>query len=625
MQSRSLSLAVAAALALPALASGGIAHAAAAAQSATDLDGVVVTATRTAIDVDAALAPVEVIDRAEIERSQARSLPDLLGGRAGVSMSSQGGDGKLTTLFLRGSESDHVVVLVDGIRIGSATSGLVSLQNLPLALVERVEIVRGPRSSLYGSEAIGGVIQIFTRRDGDAGYAPRAHVGGGSHGAHEFGVGFGGRGARSWFGADYEFRRTEGFNSCDVATPDPFAGGCFISAPEPDLDGYIQNALALRAGIDLDDAWQLSAVALRSEGENDFDGDFTNRSETVQQVVGGSVRWRPSDAMQLKLTAGRNVDASEQFKDGANLGYFDTDRDSATLQGDFGFGGQQLLSAGIDWLRDRVAGSTTYDESERGNRAAFAQYQGRFGAQSLQASVRRDDNEQFGGHTTGSAAWGVEFADRWRLSAGYGTAFKAPTFNELYYPFFGNPNLRPEQSESAELGLAWRGRHLDVRLDAFQTEVEDLITFDAAINLPNNIDRARMRGAELGLDTGFAQWQVAASISYLDTESLTGFNAGMELPRRAGHSARLELDRAFGDFRLGITGIAEGSRFDDVANTRRLPGYATVDLRAEYALTDAFTLQGRLANVLDRDYETTSFYNEPGREWFVTLRWVPAQ
>src|SRR5690606_23049972 len=145
-----------------------------------------------------------------------------------------------------------------------------------------------------------------------------------------------------------------------------------------------------------------------------------------------------------------------------------------------------------------------------------------FGAQSLQASVRRDDNEQFGGHTTGAAAWGLDFADGWRLSAGYGTAFKAPTFNALYYPFFGNAELRPEASETTELGLGWSGERLSVRLDAFQTTVHDLIAFDAAIGLPNVIDRARMRGAVLGIDAVLAPWQVAASVSFPATESLTG-------------------------------------------------------------------------------------------------------
>jgi len=615
-------LATAVALVLPVLSLPATVRAEAAAQ-ATELDEVVVTATRTALDVDTVLAPVEVIDREAIERSQARSLPDLLAGRAGVSLANQGGTGKLTTLFLRGAESDHIVVLVDGIRVGSPTSGLVSLQNMPLALIERVEIVRGPRSSLYGSEAIGGVIQIFTRRDA-AGWSPRLHVGGGSHGAHDFGVGIAGREGRAWFGADYAFQRTEGFNACDVAEPTPFSAGCFISEPEPDLDGYIQNALSLRAGLDLDDAWQVSAQALRSEGENDFDGDYSNRSETLQQVVGGSVRWRPSDAMQLKLTAGRNVDASDQFNDGAYIGYFDTDRDSASLQGDFGFGRQQLLSVGLDWLRDRVDGDTVYVEDERDNRAAFAQYQAHFGAHALQASVRRDDNEQFGGHTTGSVAWGLDFTGGWRLSAGWGTAFKAPTFNELYFPFYGNPDLRPEESQTAELGLGWSNERIDIQLDAFETKVDDLIAFDAAIGLPNNIERARMRGAELGIDTDIAHWQLAASVSWLDTENRS-FDTDLELPRRARHGARVELDRAFGDFRLGLTGVAEGPRYDDVANTMRLPGYATLDLRAEVALTDALTLQGRVANVFDRDYETVAFYNQPGREWFVTLRWAPAE
>ena len=177
------------------------------------LDAVVVTATRTAVTVDASLAPVEVIDADAIRRSQAASLGDLLRGRAGIAVSNQGGEGKLSTLFVRGAESDHVLVLVDGVRIGSATSGLASFQDLPIALIDRIEIVRGPRSSLYGSDAIGGVIQIFTRRDRGA-PSLRFHAGAGSHGRREGGVGFGGGSARGWFGFDSGLVRTDGIDAC---------------------------------------------------------------------------------------------------------------------------------------------------------------------------------------------------------------------------------------------------------------------------------------------------------------------------------------------------------------------------------------------------------------------------
>ena len=615
MQFRIISFAVACALASPTLALAQTTG------TATDLDEIVVTATRTALSADAALAPVEVIDRAEIERSQARSLHDLLRGRAGISLSNQGGAGKLTTLFLRGSESDHVLVLIDGVPVGSATSGLVSFQDLPIDLIDRIEIVRGPRSSLYGSEAIGGVIQIFTRRDA-RGTTPRVHVGAGSNGLREFGAGFGARGERGWFGADYSYRHTDGINACDVATPSPWAG-CFIAEPQPDRDGYENVALSVRGGIDFDPAWSLQTHALRAEGENDFDGDFVNRSETLQQVVGATLRWQASDAIALQLTAGRNRDASDNFLDGVFNGYFATDRDSATLQGDFTLTPGQLLTLGVDWLRDRADSDTPYDETTRGNRAAFAQYQATLGSHALQASVRRDDNDQFGRHPTGAAAWGVDFAGQWRVTAGYGTAFKAPTFNELYYPFFGNPALRPESSQSWEAGLRHRGSRFNTRLDGFHTEVDDLITFDAAIFLPNNIQRARMRGAELGIDGELLRWQVAASASYLDTENRSGFHAGNELPRRARSSARLELDRRFGALGVGLTGVAEGARFDDVANSRRLPGHATLDLRAQYLFAPAWTLQARLANVFDRDYETAAFFNQPGREWFLTVRYAP--
>lgn len=615
MKLSTLSLAVAGALMLPA---------AAFAQSTDDpkrLDEVVVTATRTAVSADGALAPVEVIDRAAIERSQARSLPDLLRGRAGISQSNQGGPGKLTTLFLRGSESDHVLVLVDGVRIGSSTSGLASFQDLPIEMIDRIEIVRGPRSSLYGSEAIGGVIQIFTRRDREGG-APRLQVGGGSHNLFEASAGFTGRNGRAWFGADASHRRTDGINACDMATPSPFAG-CFIMAEQPDHDGYENDALSLRGGIDINDAWKIDAHALRSEGRSDFDGDYVNRSETVQQVVGGNVHWAPADALKLKLTAGRNVDASDNFTNGAFNGYFSTDRDSASLQGDIAIGTGRLLTLGVDWLRDRVDSDTTFDRTTRGNRAAFAQYQATSGTQSWQASLRRDDNDQFGRHTTGAAAWGTQLGERWRVTAGYGTAFKAPTFNELYYPYFGNPALRPEESASWELGLRHDGASLDWRIDAFTTRVDDLITYDAAIFLPNNIDRARMRGAELGVDGQLMAWNFAASVSYLATENRTGFNAGNELPRRARNSARIDVDRTFGSLALGATAVAEGARFDDVANSRRLPGYATLDLRAEFDLTADWTLQARLANLFDRDYETAAFFNQPGREWFFGVRYAP--
>ena len=620
MPFRPLALATACALALPGLVHAQSTGTSAPTGRATELDEIIVTATRTATTTDAALAAVEVIDRAAIERSQARSLPDLLRGRAGISLANQGGAGKLTTLFLRGSESDHVLVLVDGVRIGSSTSGLAAFQDLPIEMIDRVEIVRGPRSSLYGSDAIGGVIQIFTRRD-QHGFTPRLHAGGGSNGLHEFGLGFGGRGSRSWFGGDYSYRKTDGINACRGIGA-PVYAGCFTT--QPDRDGYRSDALSLRGGVQWGDAWVLDGHALRNEGHNEFDGDYVNEADTIQQVVGAALAWTPAAGTAIKLSAGRNRDASDNLKDGAFIGYFDTDRDSATLQGDFTVAPGQLLTLGLDWLRDSVDSNTRFAQIQRDNRAAFGSYQAALGAQSLQASVRHDDNEQFGDHTTGNAAWGIGFGESWRVTAGYGTAFKAPSFNELYFPFFGNPDLRPEQSATSELGLAWQRAASSIRLDAYDTRVDDLIAYDSALRLPNNIQRARLRGAELTAHTTVAQWALQASASVVDAVNSDAPNAGKQLPRRARHSARLDLDRGFGAWRLGLTGVGEGERFDDLANRRRLGSYATLDLRAEYSLTPSVTVQARLANVLDRKYETSAFYNQPGREWFVTVRYAPA-
>ena len=590
---------------------------------ADDLDEVIVTATRTAVTTDASLAAVEVIDREAIQRSQATSLTELLRGRAGINISNQGGAGKLTSLFLRGAESDHVLVLVDGVRVGSATSGQAAFQDLPVAMIDRIEIVRGPRSSLYGSDAIGGVIQIFTRRDkGPAQF--RFHIGAGSHGYREGTLGVGGSSERGWFGIDAGLQSTDGIDACRGAGSPIFAG-CFVSG-QTDRDGYENHAFSARGGVNIGDSVTLEAHALHASGHNEYDGSFVDNSDIVQQVVGAQLRWKASERFDLRFNAGSNKDESDNFIGSTSRGSFATRRDNASVQADIAFADAQLLTLGADWLRDRLDTTTKYVETRRTNRAAFVQYQGRFGPHDLQLALRNDDNDQFGNETTGTAAWGLSFADAWRVTASYGTAFKAPTFNELYFPGFGNPALRPESSKTVEAGIAWRGERTSVHLDAFSTDVDDLIAFDIAIFLPNNIQHARLRGAELRVDSSLFGWNIGASASWLDTEDRSNSpNRGNELARRASETARLELDRSFGKFRLGFTGVAEGRRYDDLANTRELGGFATLDVRGEYAFAADWTLQARVANVFDRAYETAAFYNQPGREFFVTLRFSPSR
>ena len=594
-----------------------------------DLDQVVVTGTRTAVTVDDSLAAVEVIDRAQIERSQAHSLPDLLRGRAGVSVGNQGGLGKQTSVFLRGGESNHVLVLVDGVRIGNANFDLAAFQDLPLDMVERIEIVRGPRSSLYGSDAIGGVIQVFTRRD-RGGYAPRFHVGAGSHGLREIGGGFGGGGERGWFGIDLGHQSSDGIDACGGSST--LFRGCF--AEEPDVDGYENDALSLRGGFAVDDRVDAQAFALRARGRNEFDSysdaffQSPNVSDTLQQVIGGKLHYRPMANLDLQLSVGRNDDESEDSRAGtAAYGYFHSTRDIASLQGDVGIAEGQLLTLGMDWMRDYVSSDVAYTTTHRRNRAAFVQYQGSFGRHDVQVSGRHDDNDQFGEHTTGSIAYGIALPHGLRATASAGTAFKAPTFADLYYPpFFGmataNPDLRPETSTSYEVGIAQKRDHWHWAANAYQTEIEDLITLDAFF-VPHNLNKARITGGELVAGAEIAGWAIDGSLSYVESRDASGENRDKLLPRRPRTGARIDVDRSFGDVSVGLSWIASGPRFDDAANRYRLDGYATLDLRVAYAFSPAWSLQARASNLADREYQTVEFFNQPGREFSVMLRYAP--
>jgi vitamin B12 transporter len=283
------------------------------------------------------------------------------------------------------------------------------------------------------------------------------------------------------------------------------------------------------------------------------------------------------------------------------------------------------VSLGVDHGRDEVTGSEDFDVDSRDNTGVFAQYTGHAGKLRVEASLRSDDNEQFGTHTTG----GVGLA--WPLGAGieviaqYGTGFKAPTFNELYYPFFGNPLLEPEQSRSTELALQRRVGVLEWRVSAFETRVKDLVGFDSNF-MPANIDRARIRGVESRADLRLGGWRSSAALTLLDpVNESAGSSAGNVLPRRVRAGGHVDIERAFTDSTFGARLLAEGARFDNAANTRRVGGHTTVDLRGEYRLNADWRVQARISNLFDRDYETVAFYPQPGRAAYMTLRFSPAR
>jgi vitamin B12 transporter len=587
-------------------------------------DAVIVTATRTSQTIDDTLAPVTVITREDIVRLQAQSVEDVLRGTAGVSIGNSGGAGKLTSLFLRGMNSGHVLVLVDGIKVGSATAGTTPFEHVPLELVERIEVVRGPRSSLYGSEAIGGVVQIFTRRE-KKGINPSFSVSAGSDNTSKASTGLAVGGESGWLNANVSYAYTNGFNACSGKAPTPpfFLDGAGCFANEPDKDAYRNHAGSLSGGWRFANGAEISANYLRSEGTVEYDGSLQNESDVAQEVLGTRLRFEANRHWTLSLSAGRSKDESDNYMDGFFVSDFDTTRDSLSWQNDFSLTAGQMLSLGVDWIEDSVDSTVPYDVDSRDNTGVFAQYQAAFGQHDLQLAARYDDNEQFGGHDTGSAAWGYALSDTLRAYISYGTAFKAPTFNDLYFPGFSNPDLDPERSRSVELGLTGKYDQGSWSLNAFETRITDLIGFDTVFNIVN-IDEARIRGLEVTWDGRLQQWLFSLNLTLLDPENRSnGSNRGNGLPRRAEESLRLDVDREFGAFRAGATVQAAGRRFDDAANTARLGGYGVVDLRAEYRLSKGWLAQARVANLFDNEYETVDYFNQPGRTVLFTLRFEP--
>jgi vitamin B12 transporter len=584
---------------------------------------VVITATRTPEPAEQTLAAVTVIDSREIARRQALSLQELFQGEAGIQINNNGGLGKVSSVYLRGTEAEEVLVLVDGIRMGSVSLGTTAFQYVPVEQIDHIEIVRGPRSSMYGSEAIGGVIQIFTRRPAD-GFRSEASAASGSHSTQSYTGAAAGKADRLGYSVSAGYLDSNGYPNCR-GIPYPTGGGCYVSDPTP--DGYHNASGSARLKYDLTDEADVEASVLRAQGGTRYAGLASNHEDFIQQAASVGGHWSPVAALKLTLLAGQSRDdATESLNLAITPGTrFDTTRASASVQADWQLAARQLLSLGSDYLRDQLSSDTPFPVTSRRIVGVFGIYQGALGREQWSVSARHDRNQQFGERSTGSLAWGYGFDGGLKLMASYGSAFRAPSFDDLYFPGFGNPALRPETSRTGEVGIDQRLAASVWSLHAFETRVHDLIGFDANF-VAANTDEARIRGVEAQGAGTLGAWHATLTAGWLDPRNRTRGSPNYDnlLPGRARATAHLELAHETRQLRIAGRVNVAGPRFNDLANTAPLGGYGTVDLLAEWRPTQHWSVQGKAANLTDRRYELTLYYPQDRRNYLLTIRYTAA-
>ena len=582
------------------------------AQMAAALPETVVTATRVATRADQLTSEVVVIDREAIERSMGRTLPEVLARDASVQISANGGRGKTTGVFIRGTESRHTILLIDGVRYGSATAGIPVWENIPLDMIERIEVLKGPASALYGPDAAGGVVQIFTRR-GTQGVAPYAAVTLGTDNFRELGAGLRGGQDQVSYALGVSHVRDGGFSATNPTVP--------FGNYHPDRDGIRQKSANASVDWQLNSDWKLSAGAVYADGTNYFDDGpgVDTHSDVRTTVLRAGVEGRITPAWTTRLNYSQGTDRynARVSADPWNLpGLFENQQDQWTWQNDVKTPVGTVV-VGAETLLQKVNSSTAYTVTERRINGVFAGLNGTSGGHSWQLNARRDDNSQFGGSSTGHAGYGYQFNQHWRAHASYGTSFVAPSFNQLYWPVYGNVLLQPEEGKNLEFGVDWTQGSHHVKLIRFDNKIRGFITSGKA---PVNLPRARIEGWTLGYDGSFDALTLRAAVDALDPRNeLTG----KLLPRRSKSQVTLGADYAVGPWSFGGSLLKMGRRYDDTANAIPLAGYTTVDLQASYALARDWNVQAKINNVGDRAYETAQGYNQPGRQFFVTLRYTP--
>jgi vitamin B12 transporter len=579
-------------------------------------DPIVVTATRTPQPVSQAIGDITVISARDIAEAGQTTLLELLQEQPGVEITQYGGAGAAADIRIRGGNPGHTLVLIDGLRVGSATSGTTPLENIALDQIDHIEILRGPASSLYGADAVTGVVQIFTRQS--AGGAPKlsARAGGGSAGLAQGNADYSGQLGATRFSLGAGASRTNnGFSS---ARP-----GTFGYNPDDDGDEKYSAHLSLEHA--LSDEQRIGIRGLYNRDRVEYDAGTSN-DYAINSVNNLSAWWqgRLAANWHSHLQIGQGQNHTNNFSLGSSTGTFNTDQTQYQWQNDLNLP-LGNVSASLERLEQKVdASQTAFSQTHRTVNAAQLGYQLQLGRHALQASVRHDDYSDFGGQTTGMLGYGFDFTSAWRATASVGTAFKAPTFNDLYYPlsfgYQGNPNLKPEKARNAELSLRYQDGVNQFSATAYRNRVRDLIAyvFTLPVSSVQNVDRAALDGVTLAAHTELAGVRIQANY---DWQNAVDEATQKTLPYRARHYGTLDVSKALGKWELGAAVVAADKRFTDVSNVSALKGYARLDLRANYRLDTEWRVLARINNALDADYSLRDGYNTPGINGFLGVEY----
>jgi vitamin B12 transporter len=590
-------------------------------QTGATLPVVQVTSTRMPQAASDVLTDNIVINAEQIAASGQISLVDLLQQQRGIEISRNGGPGTSASVFMRGASNAQNVVLIDGVRVGSSTFGGASWSALPLSQIERIEIVYGPLSTMYGADAIGGVVQIFTKK-GEQAPTFSAGAGLGSYGTRSLEAGLGGS-----TGGEHALRY-----SLNVAREQ--ADGFSATKPgnfsfNPDKDGYARQSASGQLAMDLARGHELGLTFLHSRLDADYDnGPSAIDDRTISRAGAYSLysrnRLLPNWTSLLQLS--RGVDKSKTLSEfGTDIA--NTRQDALTWQNDITLGtdlAQVLLERRIEHIDSSDFGVS----GSRATNAMAASYQMRRGAHLASVSLRNDDSSQYGSKTTGGLGYGYRLTDALRVNASAGTSFRAPSYNELYFPNYGVPTNRPERGRNVEAGIYYEKGGDRLSAVYYRNRVSDLIVYagECPVSPANypfgcayNINQALLTGVTLGASTRFGPYTLRGSLDFQNPRDET---TDLLLPRRAKRHGTVALEYAAGALSGGIESRFASRRYDDGANNTPLGGYALLNLYASYQVSRDWSVYGRWNNMLDKDYALANGYATAGSNVFVGVRYT---